>query len=223
MAIRPVVLDRKPAASQVMSFSKSGISLSAQFIKENDLTTKEGIKFFRDDEDDFWLGFQLLEDNSDSDALALLATTKSSNRSVKASEIINKTPILANIQKLEFKAERTFEIQWDKVNKLWFIRMRPVFERSVLWKDKGLIPEDVSGIYRYYSKAGDLLYIGKGWIKKRLTSPERQSWGIETIQYSILNSDEESLRWESFYLEEHKNRYGVLPPFNRVAGHSQES
>ena len=220
MAIRPIVIDRKPSAEHVLSFSKSGITLSAKFIREKELSDYEGIVFYRDDEDDYWLGFRLIQENNQADSLGLVANSSAASRYVKASEIINKTPVLSHIQGLEYKADRTFEIQWDKSNKLWFIRLRPVFERAVLWPDRNLIPDEVMGIYRYWSKNGDLLYIGKGWIKARANSPERQQWGIHKVEYSILPNDDESLRWESFYLEEHKNRYGVLPPYNRISGHS---
>jgi hypothetical protein len=221
MVIRPVVVDRKPAAAHLLSFSKSGVTLSAKFVKDKDLTSHEGIVFYKDDEDDYWLGFKTFEENDQSDSLGLVSTSSSANRYVKAAEVINKTPVLANIRELEFKKDRSFEIQWDKANKLWFIRLRPVFERSVLWADKQMIPDDVLGIYRYWGKDGDLLYIGKGWIKARTNSPERQAWSVHKIEFSILRDEAESLRWESFYIDEHKNRYGVLPPYNRIGGHSQ--
>ena len=220
MAIRPIVIDRKPAAGYALSFSKSGITLSAKFIRDKELGNHEAIVFYRDDDDDYWLGFRTIEENDQPDSLGLVAPNSAASRYVKASEIINKTPVLAHIQGLEYKADRTFEIQWDKVNKLWFIRLRPVFERAALWSDRNHIPDDVLGIYRYWAKSGDLLYIGKGWIKARTNSSERQDWGIHKVEYSILKDDDESLRWESFYLEEHKNRYGVLPPYNRISGHS---
>ena len=60
MAIRPIVLERKPSTGSVLAFSRSGISLSAAFISENKLENKEGIKFFRDDDDEYWLGFRSL-------------------------------------------------------------------------------------------------------------------------------------------------------------------
>jgi len=221
MAIRPIVVDRKPSAGQILSLSKSGITLSARFIRENNLEAKEGIVFYRDDEDDYWLGFRVIDANDQPDSLGLVATTSASSRYVKASEIINKTPALSTIQKLEFKADRTFAITWDKKNSLWFISLRPVFERESLWEDRKLIPDEVMGIYRYLSKDNDLIYIGKGWIRKRAMSPEREDWSVHRIQYSILRHEEDCLRWESFYIEEHRNRYGVLPPFNRVAGHSK--
>jgi len=221
MAIRPIVLDRKPSTGAVLSISRSGISLSAKFISENRLEHMEGIIFFRDDEDDYWLGFRLVEDFNRADSLALLATTKSNNRSCKASEIINKTPVLAHVQGLEYRAQRQFEIEFDKKNALWFIRLRPVFERGVLWADRRSIPEEVSGIYQYLSREGEILYIGKGLIRNRASSPDRDKWGVYRINFSILTTDEEALRWESFYIEEYKNRYGVLPPFNRIGGHGQ--
>ena len=221
MTIRPIVIERKPSAGDALSISKSGITLSARFIREKKLEDKVGIVFFRDDEDEYWLGFRIIDENNQSDSLGLVSTSKSSNRYVKASEIINKSPVLARIQKLPFKADRTFEIQKDTKNDLWFIRLRPVFERHVQWSDKKLIPEDVMGVYRYFAKDESLLYIGKGWIRKRAYSAERESWGIHRVEFSILPNDDECLRWESFYIDEYRNRFGVLPPYNRISGHGQ--
>jgi hypothetical protein len=95
MAIRPIVIDRKPAAGYALSFSKSGITLSAKFIRDKELGNHEAIVFYRDDDDDYWLGFRTIEENDQPDSLGLVATTSAASRYVKASEIINKTPVLA--------------------------------------------------------------------------------------------------------------------------------
>jgi hypothetical protein len=220
MAIRPIVIDRKPSAAHVLTISSSGITLSAKFIKDEGLEEKEAITFYRDDEDDYWLGFNLIETNNKPDSLALVFGKQSSSRNAKASEIINKSPILAKTQKLPNKNDRTFEILKDKKNDLWFIRLWPAFERAVRWEDRNQIPNEAMGIYRYTSKDGEIMYLGKGNIRNRANSPERQGWGVWLIEYSSMESSEDALRWESFYLEDYSNRYGVLPPLNRIKGHS---
>ena len=225
MAIRPIILERIPNAGDVVMISNSGISFSASFIKSKKLQTMVSVGFFIDDNDPYKLIFQFYEEEGRQNTLVLIKSnrggTVSNGRTVKAQEIFSKNRVLSSIQKLKNKSSKTFDIKFDKFNNYYFISLRPSFENCVLVENLSSIPSDVNGIYRYLDKKGDVIYIGKGLIKTRLQSNERKTWDIQKIEYSILNSEDDSYKWESFYLDEYQNQFGVLPPFNRISGHAQ--
>ena len=118
MAIKEVSLDRIPSQDAVLYISKSGITFSATFIKKHNLQNHLGVKFFVDDEEPYYLGFNFVNDTSEPNTLSLLASGRSKGGSagftIKASELINKNAILKNIQKLPDRTDRTFEISFDK-------------------------------------------------------------------------------------------------------------
>jgi len=225
MAIKEVVLERIPSQDSVLYINKSGISFSASFIKKEKLEAAEGVKFFVDDEDPYYLGFVFTTDSSAPNTLSLMASGRSKGGSagvtIKASELINKSIVLKSIQKLPNKLDRTFEINFDKQQKIYSILLRPNFEVTVNWSDKNRIPDSFSGIYRYLDNNGQTVYIGKGNIKARASSPERTQWGVTKIQYSVIENDEKSYYWENYYLERFVSINGAKPPFNVIMGKSE--
>jgi hypothetical protein len=225
MAIKEVVLERIPSQDSVLYINKSGISFSARFIKKEKLEAAEGVKFFLDDEDPYYLGFVFTPDSSAPNTLSLMASGRSKGGSagvtIKAAELINKSIVLKSIQKMPNKLDRTFEITFDKQQKIYSILLRPNFEVTVNWSDKNRIPDSFSGIYRYLDNNGQTVYIGKGNIKARALSPERTQWGVTRIQYSVIESDDKSYYWENYYLERFVSTNGAKPPFNVIMGKSE--
>jgi len=225
MAIKEVVLERIPSQDAVLYINKSGISFSASFIKKEKLEAAEGVKFFVDDEDPYFLGFIFTSDSSTPNTLSLMASGRSKGGSagvtIKAAELINKSIVLKSIQSLPNKLDRTFEINFNKQEKIYSILLRPNFEVTIKWSEKNRIPDSFSGIYRYLDNNGHIMYIGKGNIKSRASSPDRAQWGVAKIQYSVINSDEKSFYWENYYLERFVNMNGAKPPFNVIMGKSE--
>ena len=171
MAIKEVVLERIPSQDAVLYINKSGISFSASFIKKEKLEAAEGVKFFVDDEDPYFLGFIFTSDSSTPNTLSLMASGRSKGGSagvtIKAAELINKSIVLKSIQSLPNKLDRTFEINFNKQEKIYSILLRPNFEVTIKWSEKNRIPDSFSGIYRYLDNNGHIMYIGKGNIKSR--------------------------------------------------------
>ena len=225
MAIKEVALDRIPAQDSVLYINKSGITFSANFIKKHNLQDSEGVKFFQDDEDPYYLGFKFGSDSREPNTLSLLASGRSKGGSagftIKASELINKNSLLKSIQKLPEKQDRTFEIHFDKKTGIYSILLRPNFEISINWSEKSRIPEEYSGIYRYLNRDGSIIYIGKGAIKSRANSPERKDWGVERLEYSVITDDSKCYYWENYYLERFVAIHGAKPPFNVIMGKSE--
>jgi len=226
MALKEVVLERIPAQDSVLYINKSGISFSAKFIKKEKLENAEGVKFFLDDEDPYFLGFIFTNDSNTPNTLSLMASGRgtkgaSAGVTIKARELINKNLVLKSIINLPNKFDRTFEITFDKQRKIFFILLRPNFEVTVNWSDRNKIPDSYSGIYRYLDRNSQTIYIGKGNIKVRANSPERVEWGVFKIQYSVIQSDEKSFYWENYYLERFVHSNGSKPPFNVIMGKSE--
>ena len=226
MALKEVVLERIPSQDSVLYINKSGISFSANFMKKERLENSEGIKFFFDEDDPYFLGFLFTNDSSTPNTLSLMASGRgtkgaSAGVTIKARELINKNLILKSIINLPNKLDRTFEITFDKQREIYFILLRPNFEVTVNWSDKNKIPDSYSGIYRYLDRNSQIIYIGKGLIKNRASSPERAEWGVVKIQYSVIESDEKSFYWENYYLDRFVSVNGSKPPFNVIMGKSE--
>jgi hypothetical protein len=223
MVIRKVILENAPTSGDILSISKSGINFGAEFIKSNKLEQKVAVSFFTNDEDPYWLGFQFYDEKVE-DSLTLTKATRKSNtngRSVKANAIFNKSRLLQKVQVEKIKSRKKFEIKYDKFLKYFSISLRPLFENSVRYSEVSDIPNDALGIYRYRDVNDNLIYIGMGKIKDRSKIVDRKElWGIDKIEYSILNSEEDCKKWESYYIDEYKYKYGTLPPFNRISGKS---
>ena len=82
------------------------------------------------------------------------------------------------------------------------------------------INDEARGIYRYIDKSDQILYIGKGLIKQRASDAERANWGIDKIEYSVIEDENKALEWESYYIDLYVTTNGLRPPFNRIKGHS---
>lgn len=225
MAIKEVNLDRIPAQDSVLYINKSGISFSAKFVKKEKLQEAKGIKFYANDEDPYYLGFKFKNELDEPNTLSLVASGRTrgggAGFTIKAGELINKNPILKNVQRMTSKQDRTFEIFFDKKESIYSILLRPNFEIIVNYSDKNTIPDAFKGIYRYRNKEGQIIYIGKGGIKTRVNSPQRRDWGIAKIEYSILLDDELSFYWENYYLDRYLSINGSKPPFNVIMGKSE--
>ena len=105
---------------------------------------------------------------------------------------------------------------------MWTITLIPSFETSVTRSEAFRLGQNISGIYRYLSATGELVYIGKGNVKTRIVDKKRDDWKFDTVEYSIVSDDKEALAWERFYLDKFKNdNGGDLPLYNKINGHGQ--
>jgi len=226
MAIVEFQIEKRREINDTLTFNKSGFSFSASFIKNNKLENMRSVKIFRDEDNSYWIGFRFLEEVFTGNSLALInkqgdTGKRTSARVIKAGQLYSASAVLRNIRDSVTKASRTFEIKWDVTQRVFFVDLRPTFEHSCLFDEKNRISPDARGIYRYLNSSGEIVYIGKGVIRDRASSPERQQWQIQKIEYSLCQSDEESLRWEAFYIEDFEKLNGKIPLFNNIKGQSK--
>ena len=227
MAIVEIVFNRtKNNFEEALTVTSSGLSFSSTFIKNQKLEQKQSVKFYKDDENPFWLGFDFFDDKIVPNALALQSASVEGKpkytRTLKAAKLFSESVYLQAVRSNPNKASKVFEIRKDKVNGKFYITLRPTFEKSINFNDRNLIEARAQGIYRYLNTNGDVVYIGKGFIRDRANSQERSKWQIKTIEYSILQTEEESLKWEAFYLNEYESQHGSIPMFNEIKGHSDK-
>ena len=143
-------------------------------------------------------------------------------RTLKAAKLFTESIHLQAVRNNPNKASKVFEIKKDKVNGKFYITLRPTFEKSIGFSERNLIDSRAQGIYRYLNSSDDVVYIGKGFIRDRANSQERAKWQIKTIEYSVLQTDDECLKWEAFYLNEYESQHGSIPMFNEIKGHSDK-
>jgi excinuclease UvrABC nuclease subunit len=104
---------------------------------------------------------------------------------------------------------------------MWTVTLIPSFEMSISRLDAVGVSTSISGIYRYINNAGEVVYIGKGYVKSRLSDKKREDWNFDTVEYSVISEEKEALSWERYYLDRFKyDNSGALPFYNRVNGHS---
>ena len=224
MVIKETKLERIPSQDSVLTISKSGVFFSAVCVRKYGLLGKEGISFLHDDEDPYLLGFRFHASQKGFNVLAIQSQSRGPGAGggffIKATELISKNPILKRVQSLKNKSDRTFEIFLNKTEDYYYIYLKPVFELSATWGNRNKINDDARGIYRYLDKNEQILYIGKGSIKQRASDAERANWGIDKIEYSVIEDEKKALEWESYYIDLYVTTNGLRPPFNRIKGHS---
>ncbi len=108
-------------------------------------------------------------------------------------------------------------LQDTEFGKLWIITLRPAFEIKKSRESDKIATTD-KGIYRY-SRAGEVVYIGRGNIRDRRDSESRKQWEFDQIEYSVISDPDEQVKWEDYYLEEFKKEHsGGLPLYNKISG-----
>ena len=111
----------------------------------------------------------------------------------------------------------------EKEGNFWVIQLCPAFEEKKA-RESANIPSDATGIYRYVRENGEIVYIGRGEIKNRLASPERNDWEFDVIEYSIVNDPDKQVEWEDYWINKFKEENsGKLPLYNKIASSSKYS
>lgn len=159
------------------------------------------------------LGFKFLRKNDDSDAFKL---SRAGNRGCwcYSRDLFSKSWVRKAAQNADLN-----RFACTKEEGLWVISLIPSFESSVARSEASKIDSNVTGIYRYLNSNGDTVYIGKGCVRARFSEKKRENWIFESIEYSIIKDDKDSLAWERFYIDKFKNdNGGELPLYNKING-----
>jgi hypothetical protein len=204
-----------------ISISNDRIAFSAIFARIAELDDGNRVFIFVDEES-FRIGFEFHK-NERLHSLALVSDnrTKTKKRSrffCSSHGLVKQYAWINSITKLPSRNRRFYP---KKESNKWFIALYPSFDQRYA-RESGNIPTDAVGIYRYMRENGEIVYIGRGNIRKRLIAPERADWDFDVIEYSIVKDPDQQVRWEAFWIDKFKDMNGCLPFYNKVAGHTSD-
>lgn len=197
-----------------ISIADSHISFNAMFTRQARLETRKFVIIHADSEN-FKLGFEFCDEEKPN-SLKLSKNVGRPGLFCSAKGILPKYPWLNAVTKLDRVQDRRFDPVQE--GRLWAIQICPAFE---LRRDRNSqdIPSGLCGIYRYLRESGQVVYIGRGNIRGRLTCPERKDWDFDTIEYSKISDPDKQVSWEYYWLQKHKEiNNGSLPFYNKVSG-----
>ena len=209
-----------PDAFPAVTLRKNAIVFNSIFITGENLDDKVFVVIYTNS-DEFSIGFRFLEDASgEEDAYSLTndGGSKSKSRAVQVTALMKDHRWISAVALQDDVRVRRFQPVWDKFEKLWVISLCPAFENRVT--DRSNIPSSVDGIYRY-RRGEEIVYIGKGQIRSRLNSPEREAWDFDLIEYSVVCGDDNQHKWETYWLDRYVDEFGRLPFYNRIGGKRQ--
>ena len=176
-----------------ISISRDRISFSASFVRSVEIGTHHRVTIHSDIET-LCLGFEFHTDEKQH-SLALVQDGRSKNKKTglfcSSHGAVNAFEWVRGVTKLRSKDRRFFP---KKEGKLWVITLCPSFENRYA-RESEKIPKEANGIYRYVREDGEVVYIGRGNIFKRLKSPEREAWDFDLIEYSIIDDPDQQIYW----------------------------
>ena len=206
--IRTNVVSNKPT----ITIRDSRFYFNSIFLKLANAADKHYVSYFID-EKAHEIFFDFHKDRVDDNCYSFDAKRKRSS----AGEIIKRFNWVKNIHSSNNNKEKMF-VSFQRKN-IWGIRIRPSFEHNFPIEKIDEIKSDISGIYRYLNDKKEVIYIGKGEVKKRLKETGRDNWGIKTVEFSIIANNKEQYKWEDYWIERYKEEnLNDLPIFNRISG-----
>lgn len=198
-----------------ISLRPSGtISFNSKFVKEAELGTKhKRVTIFTDPKNRV-IAFDFHSNKNEKSSYALYKD-RGNSLNVSAVLLFKHNKWIDAVAKEDDPLLRRFKPEYNRINKKWFICLAPSFE--IKTKDISEIPHNIEGVYRYIRK-GEIVYIGKGNIKSRTGSLERENWDFDTIEYSIIEDPEKRSYWENYWLNMFQEKEGRLPLYNKISG-----
>jgi len=189
-------------------------AFNAEFVKKAELGSKYKKVTIITDPEKYTIEFKFHSNEEDRNAFQLYRN-RGKMLNVTAQAIFKFNKWIEAAAAVDDPLLRRFKPQYNNLYKTWVINLAPSFENKV--KKKSDVPDGIRGIYRYIRKA-EIVYIGKGNIKKRVNSPERAGWEFDKIEYSRIEDPGIMEHWESFWIEKFYEREGRLPLYNKLAG-----
>lgn len=204
-----------------IGINRRHFSFSTKFVRAANITIGHQVTIYVDEEN-FKLAFEFHDDDRP-DSYVLVHKSKKAGQipkeghslSCSAQAIVNRYAWIRSVARLPFK-DRRFPPR--KEGSYWVIQLCPAFEIRKARETQD-IPSDAKGIYRYVRETGEVVYIGMGAIRERLSSPDRRDWDFAVVEYSIVEDPDKRVEWEGYWIERYKEENaGNLPFYNSVSG-----
>jgi hypothetical protein len=200
-----------------ISIGQFHIHYSSVFEKLSDLKKYKRVKYYVD-KDTLKIGFEFTNDQKSGVALFRKSDGGGACRS-SCNELNSRYEWIKSISYLKNSKARKFIA--TKEGKIWSIQLMPGFEYKCKRDQINEIDARSIGIYRYLRNE-EVVYIGKGDIKRRLQEEQRKKWDFEIIEWSVLAEESDQYRWEKWWLDFYQEyNGGKLPIYNSISGRSE--
>ena len=205
-----------------IAVTMSHFAFNAMFVRQSKIGPEHKVTIYTD-EDERKIGFEFHKDErKDSYAISSQSAAKAGEKrqgmQCTSRAIATKYPWIEAVTKLKGQNNRFAP---KKEGNFWVIQLCPAFENVCDANSKD-ISSNATGIYRYRRENGEIVYIGKGVIRQRASMPERKDWDFNKIEYSIIEDNEEQLKWEDYWIEKFKHdNQGKKPIYNHISGASK--
>ena len=201
-----------------ISIDPKGVRFSAVFGKNVELQLGKFVTIQVDSENRK-IGFDFHGEKRPNSFQLSQSSVSRNNFSCSSQGLVQKYAWIQGVSRLAPQNRRFTPI---KEGKLWVIQLCPAFEERRA-RESVDIPSDVRGIYRYVRENGEIVYIGRGEIRKRLSQPERQDWEFDRVEYSVVADPDQQVKWEDYWLMRFREtNKGRLPIYNKISGSSRE-
>jgi hypothetical protein len=204
-------------ARAYVTLRRAAIAFNAHFVRANKLTDMTRVTIYCDPSQ-YRVGFRFHSDSADQNSFALTGDgghRGGDSRAVQVNSLMKRHRWLSAAARSSAASRTHYQPEWRAADGLWVINVRPSFETHAASAND--IEPGICGIYRYIAD-GRVVYIGRGDIRARTSSPERAQWVIDAIEFSEVEDSDEQAKWEASWLDEHRNESGTLPLYNRIGG-----
>ena len=190
---------------------RSGFALSVSFMIQAKITIGDSVEIFSSEEGDM-IGFKFFTEKAigrltvtpDGGGKSRIVDATKANGFIACSYVKNDP----NLSKLVSTKNAKFFVSYE--DDLWVIKLVSQWKYDT--QTRKPTADDI-GVYRYLLD-DEVVYIGRGKIQQRLSSPERTHWQFNKIEYTLM-SDDAAIQKESQLIRAHKDTYGRLPFYNR--------
>jgi len=212
--------DQGPEAKAIVTLMPNAVAFNSHFMRSSPKLQAARFATVLVDDETRRVGFRFTKEPLDN-SLSLSPNSRKGNaagRVVQAQALMSRCPWLRAAAAVKKVGSRRFVPTWDSVDRLHYISLRPSFEHFVT--DESAIDAKVIGIYRY-RRGEETVYIGQGVVRSRASQDARAGWSFDRIEFSVVADEADRLRWEAFWIDEHRRERGSLPEYNRIGGRTK--
>lgn len=197
--------------------SSKTIAISSSLCKKLNITSSDYSEFFINESGEKIM-IKFYKERNTKDCFSLSSDGGGINRKtnslvIQSPSIFKTSKRLTEISNKKDKNDKKIYPSKIGINYVEFY-LKPNFEHS---SENSSPKEEEMGIYQLI-KNKEIVYIGKGKIKNRVSSHKRNGLDFDFYKYSILLNDEDCIKLESEYIENYIYSNNQLPLYNNIKG-----